>query len=596
MVQKISLALISGFLLMVVIASTCNSSYTCPADPATQIDSTHATYSPVASKVFLQRLQSDSCKEKGNFKLFVQYPADEYSKDSLAFLHEGNILLLRDNGVFPDIKANDQEYACMIRFDTTELKKLYSNDVIARMGATDVDLVEFDGREVVKSVRTAANKLDARIDFNALLIKGERVEVKNIFPALDNIRNKSLYIIDLTVVEDKTRTLLANPATSNPDGAWTFNKIMQNLANTAATGISTEDFTLQWLQTWLKPGNTVNGDVLTVKNGITPFINAWKQPGTQKLDMRRSPFKLLAIVNRLDLMENPAYGTSGNGGELRFVFGLMQNNNPVSCVIIFEFGVNKKGKELQDYAAKWAKLSTLTVGTAPYNSLLQEITDDITAAGKNPVKPNGSNLNQLRTDEIAFGGSWELREFNINATTHLLNNVTIKQEPAGKFNSDPAMKTMLHNFALQQEKNIEKNRYSIPEKFSGNNMLAGFSQFPNSGVWGDAQGQFIKSNKARFVISINTCSGCHLNEVQTPGFLHDRETAFGAVTSLSGFIRGKNISKPLGTNNEHLEITDIRGIKRSFNDLARRAKVLWGYTNSHPTLFGLQFNPVNMEH
>lgn len=598
MLKKLSFAFIAAFFILIISANTCDSPnpYVCPPEPVAEIDPLHAEFSPHASAIFIQLLKSDSCKDRGNLKLFVKYVANVYSKDSLAFLHEGKKIVLRDDGIFPDGIKDDQEYSTIISIDTAQLKNIYDNQTFTAMGNKEVSLKEFDGREVMKTQRIAANKLDPRIDFDALA-KGNRVEVKNIFPVLEDIRNKSVYIIDLSVVEDRTRTLLANPATSNPDGAWTFNKVMQNLANTAATGVSTEDFTLNWLQTWLKQNNTVNGDVLTVKPGISTVINAWpKVAGTQKLDMKKSPFKLLAIVNRLDLMENPIFSSKDNGGELRFVFGLMQNNRPVSCVIIFEFGVNKKGTELKKYADKWTKLSTLTVGQPEYNSLLQEITDDVTAAGKNPSKPNSSNLNQLRTDEIAFGGSWELREFNINSTSHLLENVTIKQEPASKFNSDAAMKTLLHNYVSKNEAAIEKNQYKIPQQFEGTNMLGGFSNFPNGGVWGDAQGQFLKSNKARFIISINTCSGCHLNEVGTPGFLHNQNAAFNSITSLSGFIRGKNFAKPLGTSTEDFEFTDTRQIKRSFNDLARRAKLLWAYTNSHPTFFGLQFNPVNMEH
>lgn len=595
MLTKISSALILGFFIVVLSASTCNP-YVCPPDLVADVDPLHAEFSPHASNIFIQLLKSDSCKDKGNLKLFVVYPPEVYSKDSLAFFHEGKKLVLRDDGIFPDITKNDQEYATIINMDTASLKNIYGNQVFTKMGSTPVNLMDFDGRVVVKTQRTTAARLSNRIDFNALA-KGIRVEVKNDFPVLEDVRNKSLYIIDLSVVEDKTRTLLADPASSNPEGAWTFNKIMQSLANTTATGITPEDFTIKWLQTWLKPNNTVNGDALTIKPGISNFINAWpKIAGTQKLDMKKSPFKLLAIVNRLDLMVNPVFSTKNNGGELRFVFGLMQNNNPISGVIIFEFGINKQGAELKKYADKWMKLSTFTVGQPDYNALLQEITDDIITTGKNPSKPNGSNLNQLRTDEIAFGGNWELREFNVNATSHLLENVTIKQEPAGKFNNDAAMKTLLHNFASKNEKEIEKNQYKIPEQFEGTNMLGGFSKFPGNGVWGDKQGQFIKSDKARFVISINTCSGCHLSEVNTPGFLHNQNAAFKSITSLSGFIRGKDLAKPLGTNDAHFEVKDIRDITRTFNDLARRAKMLWGYTNSHPTLFGLQHNPVKMEH
>ena len=39
--------------------------------------------------------------------------------------------------------------------------------------------------------------------------------------------------------------------------------------------------------------------------------------------------RLLAIVNRLDLRKNAAYG--GEAGEARFVFGVIDRNNCQSC-------------------------------------------------------------------------------------------------------------------------------------------------------------------------------------------------------------------------------------------------------------------------
>lgn len=597
MLNKISLSVIIAFALLALTASQCppdKPPIVCPEDPVAEVDPSHAQFSPVASHIFLQLHTTDTCKEKGNLMLYVQYTAEEYSKDSLSFFHDGAKLVMRDDGVFPDKKKDDQEYTVIINIDTTLLRKIYGDDVSKSKSKDPAIFVDFNGREVTKSEARPIEILSNRLDFDALK-RGEKVEIMTQFPVLTEIRNNSVYVIDLGVVEDPSRTLLNKP--SNPNGSWTFKKIMEGMANTASTGVNTEDFTLHWLNTFNKPNNIVNGDILSVKSGVTAFINAWpKVNGTNKIDMDKSPFKLLAIVNRLDLMENPVYGTNKNGGELRFVFGMMQNNIPQSGVIIFEFGVNKSGKELKDYADKWVKLSTFTVGSTDYNELLEEITNEIIASGKNPSKPNGSNLNQLRTDDISLGNGWELREFNINPTTHFLENVTIKQEPAGKYNIDQAMQAVLNDYANKNERQIEKNRYNIPLQFDGKDFLGGVSTFPNSGVWGDPQRQVIKSDKARFNLSLNTCGGCHLSEAQTPGFLHNQPAAFSSVTGLSGFIRGNNFGKPLGTNTDHFEVTDIRGNKHSFNDLARRAKLLWAFTNSHPTLFGLQFNPVNMEH
>ncbi len=49
-------------------------------------------------------------------------------------------------------------------------------------------------------------------------------------------------------------------------------------------------------------------------------------------------------------------------------------------------------------------------------------------------KPNGSALNQVRTNEIRFGQEWELREFKLNAATGQLRQFTVAQTPANRHN------------------------------------------------------------------------------------------------------------------------------------------------------------------
>jgi len=595
---KISFFILSCFFI-ILSAGTCNESYKCPEDPVTDIDPLHAQFSPFASKIFLKLLQSDSCKEKGNVKLFVVYTSGEYAKDTIAILHEGTKVILRDDGVFPDVNKNDREYTAIIKIDTALLRSIYgrAETAVSKVASqTDGNFVSFNGREVANTMKVSAVAAVDPFNFTDFTA-GKKTELIQRFPADDQVRNNCLYIINRAVVEDPTRTWIPNNPASNPSGSWSFKKIMEGLANTSATGISAEDFTLQWLQSWMN-GGTVNGDAIP-KRAMENFIQNWPKI-SGKLDLTKAPFKLLAIVNRLDLMPNPVFTNAKNGGELRFVFGVMNPQNPMQVMgrgdIIFEFGVNKTGKDLEDYAKALYSLKDMVVGSALYNAKLESITNDIITAGDEPSKPNGSNLNQLRTNEILFG-PWQLREFVIDNVSHKLVGTTIKQEPADAFNTpgNTGSLAALKKFADDHEKAIEKNHYTIPEKLpDGSNFLGGKTDYPSGGVWGNDAAGKITSNQARFVISINTCSGCHLNEGRL-SFLHNENVAFGTETRLSNFIIG-NATVGLGNNTNHSVANDTRGLPRSFNDLARRAVVLWGYVNSHPTFFGLMYNPVNMEH
>ena len=72
--------------------------------------------------------------------------------------------------------------------------------------------------------------------------------------------------------------------------------------------------------------------------GVIPFINDWKAAGGGVLDMKVAPFKLMAIVNRMDLHDAIGYG-GGSSGETRFVYALMDSAcNPMPFLVIFEYG------------------------------------------------------------------------------------------------------------------------------------------------------------------------------------------------------------------------------------------------------------------
>ena len=81
---------------------------------------------------------------------------------------------------------------------------------------------------------------------------------------------------------------------------------------------------------------------------------------------------------------------------------------------------------LRGWAQQWHALGTMPFGAA-YNAALQQITDRFSGANKAPAKPNGSPLNQIRTNEIALTSPWELREFRIVGGQ--LREVPVAQSP-----------------------------------------------------------------------------------------------------------------------------------------------------------------------
>ncbi len=454
-------------------------------------------------------------------------------------------------------------------------------------------------------------------------------------PVID--RFKSLMITDISVTEDPVRTF--NPCTGvgNPNGAWTFKTLMKNMANELSTGIPVDSLTREWLDSWLlgtprlTPG-TVNPQVNTqvldsrvhpftpvttqassvLHTIIKPWLRAaannpatvidslpasanywkriWRRMVLKGVDvMSFAPFKTTAIVNRVDLRGNSGYaGGLSSAGEGRIVFSIIKDPKTncgsavtsltsgfVGFTVIFEFGIPIFNcSELLSFQNRWRSLSDIKFGAA-FNEALEKITNVFTAANANPGKPNGSALNQLRTNEIAnssllAGGApfWQLREFFLPPVGIfggvLLNNTTTKLEPMSKYNGavlNPlnAANTLadiatMANFVNANSAAIQSNNYTVPELVAASgggtvNFLAGKADVHSpsatstnhhwNGRGTTGAPTFIINDSARFVFSLNTCSGCHGGETRTV-FTHIRYIGFGhniTPTSLTGTLR-----------------------------------------------------------
>jgi hypothetical protein len=213
----------------------------------------------------------------------------------------------------------------------------------------------------------------------------------------DAFQEHVLMIRDLSVVQDATRTW--NPCTGgNPTGVWTFNHLMTNNANQAASGIDPAIYTENWLANFTTPP-TINGHTVSTRNA-GPILAAWPKRTDGHIDLTKSPFRLLAIVPRVDLRRTTGGGgsyttsTSGNfidGGEARFVFGLMQGCSVKAFAVIFEYRVPKCGcTDVKAWAQQWVALNGLAFG-APYNAALQNLTEQYAKVNANPARPNGSS-------------------------------------------------------------------------------------------------------------------------------------------------------------------------------------------------------------
>ena len=196
---------------------------------------------------------------------------------------------------------------------------------------------------------------------------------------------RELLITDLSVIEDPIRT---NPA-NGKKAVWTFKYLMENMAGENDPA----EFTMKWLQHW-ETDQTVNGQVSPARPDIRPMvIDPWlAASGGETLDLSLAPFKLLAIVNRIDLRvhNEDAVATAGEG---RFVFGILNEEGgplppiagdiPGGFIVIFEYElVADDMRDLDHWARKWHELGKHKIGSDRYNKALESVTRNFTDAGK----------------------------------------------------------------------------------------------------------------------------------------------------------------------------------------------------------------------
>jgi len=352
-------------------------------------------------------------------------------------------------------------------------------------------------------------------------------------------RTKELMITSLSVVEDPTRTALG--------GAWHFETLMRVMAG----GGDPSALVRQWLKTWNTP-QTING--LTVPARplmMTKVLGPWEERSggpSRPLNFAHAPFRLLAIVNRMDLRQPGV-----QAGEGRFVFGVVDpNGNPLEFTVILEYALPGTTPEaIQRWARDWHELGQLNLGSAEFKTKLQGLTDRFAKAGVMPGRPHGNALNQIRTNEVELGELWEMREFVLTATG--LQPTTVKLTADNGFNNT----NVLSSFINANQEAILAEQHTVPESFSGRRFLGASSMVPEDFFWRAPS----VGSEARHKFSLNTCNGCHAGETATE-FTHISNRAAGQPAQLSLFLRGGTVQDPVAL------------ISRPFDDLGRRAQDL----------------------
>ena len=394
---------------------------------------------------------------------------------------------------------------------------------------------------------------------------------------------RELFITNVSVVDDCFRTTWVGacppPVLPATRGAWTFGKLVEGIFGTNnPVTLSTE--VTRTLSQW-KIVQVVNGEAVPARPAVTAqIINPWlAASGGVQLDMKKAPFRLLAIVARLDLRQNAPW-TAGEG---RFVFNLLDaTGNTTQYMLILEYGLDAAGcTDVLNWANTWHNLGTLPFGPN-YNAALQAVTDSFTKINASPAKLNGSAINQVRTDEIFLAAPWELRQFTLQPAgppAQLLMS-TVSQTPENARQNTP----LLANYVNANTPAILANAYTVPLLWTGINFRGGASSHTLNFNWdGPAPAcTSIANPNAREEFSLNTCNGCHGAETATT-FKHVQPRNPGVASVLSNFLVGGPV------------VVDMCGIGHVFSDIARRQTDLCNLVSSSCTVLSTE-PPVRFVH
>lgn len=511
--------------------------------------------------------------------LLVAFEKDERIGREVVLRPDGNELVFRDDGEKGDERAGDGVYSALTGLDFESVMEHRKRLLVQLDRAQATSTPVFEGRTLV--------------DKRELLVEEALggFAIPFGFPWLID-EAKSLMVTDLGVVEDPARTF--NPCTGvgTPNGKWTFGYLMRQMAGP----VDPSSFVLNWLSRWLV-NQTVNGFTVPARPSMSDIINSWPKLLDGRLDLDRAPMKLLAIVNRIDLARNVGYGASG-GAEGRFVFQWME---PKTCtasitqpfLVILEYGIPRSTCfSLRDWAQKWKALGALVLGSPAYNAALDALTDEFTRAGAAPGKPNGSAINQIRTNEFKLARPWELREFHLlpirirlpfGGTITLppqLLPAAVANTPDGIYNGvgGGAREADLAVWINANRPSIVVDAHSVPlaYPFAPGGPFRGGAAPNNFDFW-NAAGILsfgVPASDVRHHFSLNTCNGCHGREtsnfISSANFTHIRAVpGFGVATNLSGFLTGIDVTDPAGS-----------GAVRHFDDLLRRRKALNSFANA----------------
>jgi len=313
-------------------------------------------------------------------------------------------------------------------------------------------------------------------------------------------------------------------------GAWHFRSALQRIAgdNPDGTPVDVDQFAVKWFDTW-----ATNDHIEEVEGQEKVEDTFAKRPWVAealKKAWAEDRIRLIAIVNRLDLTKFPDNDASQPPlrlGEGRFIYEIMKDGTTSEpFTIIFEYRLpgDTTFESLKQWAKDWQQLDRFPSFDETYRTELKNLTDQFSKHG---------TLNQIRTNEFldvpqGQKHEWELREFHFDATRRIIKQGAVAVTPAIEFDGSDKLKDFIRDNLAGI---IAGKHEAVPAKLGGAVSPVATPSFS----WKTFQSaDSAELQRAGFIVSFNTCSGCHAGDTGTL-FQHIGRNA----PDLSPFLKGE---------------------------------------------------------
>ncbi|BCX48740.1 lipoprotein [Haloferula helveola] len=377
-------------------------------------------------------------------------------------------------------------------------------------------------------------------------------------------------------------------------GPWSFGHLMEEAFGKSEA----PTVVLRWLEEWAsgRPAAAEDPALVTARPGVTSkIIESWKRADGYQVGplawsprLENAPFRLLAIVNRMDLGRvpveeavRPAFGPWGGGsdsdveslmGEGRLVFCTVDaQGRPLEggLTVIFEYGLQGTTDQHRiDWALAWHQLGEMGDLDATYRASLAKVTrlfTDRVDADANHALGNGdrprspveriprketTQLMRVRTNDGALGKIWEFREWHPDEEGFLKPAVLAGSPGEEFFERGSKPNRMLTRWLKREVSEIRTNpdpelrelpdAFELPHSFSANGeswkTATLVAVVPDNDAEAHWDGWGLSDSEVRRTLSMQTCCGCHCGDTGSV-FFHVAPRKEGEPADLSPFLR-----------------------------------------------------------